>query len=53
VPFILEVPPLGQISRNVLEAMARAARGMDTLFALDAEDAEEFASEFAGWLAPG
>ncbi len=52
VPFILEVPRFGTVSRNVLEAMTRAARGMDTLFALDAEDAEEFAAGYAGWLAP-
>jgi hypothetical protein len=52
VPFLIERPPFGDISENVLEALALAAGKLETLFILDAKDFTERMSKYKNSLVP-
>ncbi|MFH1538178.1 MAG: glutamate synthase-related protein [bacterium] len=53
VPFLIERPPFGDFSENIVEAMAMAAGKLETFFILDAKDITERISKYKDSLIPG
>lgn len=52
VPFLIEKPPFGDFSENVLESLALAAERMDTFFILDANEINETLLKHKNALVP-